>query len=305
MTELAQRIKGMSGLASVIERSTRSSERPREQSGAAMSERRQSPRHALNQPLLVIPVLPDGSPDTEHRRVAMARDVSSGGLGLEFAADDWNPGLELMVGLGMADGLQHFAGVEVRRVVPPVDGHIGVGSQIGGVGQALLQSDNLTPAFHWDTMKFTHGFPEEVLRKWADVGILQQDSLDRVQLCPRCQGLSTFRPGCRVCGSADVGNEQLIHHFACAHVGPVGEFETPAGLVCPKCRTHSLVIGADFEYLTGPYVCRKCKSSDMELEQVARCLRCGFSFPAHQAYLQELRGYSAQRLDPLAALPGA
>lgn len=257
----------------------------------------------MTQLLLVVPVLADGCPDAERVRLAKVRDLSSGGLGLEFAAHEWNPGLTFVVALRMPDGLRHFVGAEVCYTVPPVDGRLMVGCRFGGLGQALLQPANLTPAFQWDTMTFTHGFPEEVLQKWAELGVLQQASRDRVQLCPRCQGLPTFRPGCRQCGSADCGNDQLLHHFACAHVGPVTDFESPAGLVCPKCRTRSLVVGADYEYLVGPYVCRHCQWSDMELEQVARCLRCGFSFPARQAHLQDLRGYQAHLLDPLVAFP--
>lgn len=268
----------------------------------ALRERRLSPRRALNEPMLVVPVLPNGYPDSEHVRTATIRDLSTGGIGLEFAVEDWKAAAELMVGFRMPDGLWHYAGVEVCNAGPPVAGRVRVGCQFNRQGQEILQPENLTPTLDADTLLFAHYFPPAMLEKWAELGVLQQNSLDRVQLCPRCQGFPTFRPGCRQCGSADVGNDRLMHHFACAHVGLIADFETPAGLVCPKCRTRSLVVGADYEYLTGQYVCRQCAWSDMELEQVARCLRCGFSFPAHQAHLQEVGGYRARRLEPQAVL---
>ena len=136
-----------------------------------------------------------------------------------------------------------------------------VGSRFGGQAQEILQPENLAPNFHAERLSFTRRYPEDMLKKWVALGVLYQASLDRVQLCPKCRGLPSFRPGCLQCGSADVSNDRLMHHFACAHVGLIGDFETPAGLVCPKCRTRSLVARADYEYLVGTYVC-----PDMQVE---------------------------------------
>jgi hypothetical protein len=91
----------------------------------------------------------------------------------------------------------------------------------------------------------------------------------------------------------------MIHHFACAHVGPVADFETPQGLVCPKCRTRHIIVGADFEYLTGQYRCLDCGTSDTELEAIGHCLRCGLRFPGYQSAIHEIKAFHARRLDPL------
>jgi len=159
------------------------------------------------------------------------------------------------------------------------------------------------PAFRPNTMEFALGQPEEVLRKWAEIGILQPKVVDRVQLCPQCRGLPTFRRGCRHCGSVQVANDRLIHHFACAHVGLAADFETPSGLRCPKCRTRSLIVAADFDHLVGPYRCHGCHWSDSELEQVGQCLRCQFRFPCSQATEIDLVGYQVNRLDSLPLQP--
>lgn len=265
-------------------------------------ERRQSPRLTLRRPLLGIPVLPDGRPGKGQPMTGMAANVSSGGLGMEFEAQEWRPSQDLVVGMAGPDSVMQFAGVSVRNKNLLPSTQVRVGGQFGGIGRELLQADLLAPHFVPESMSFATRFPEDVLEAWCGVGVLRPVLVDRVQLCPKCHGLPTVRPGCRQCGSAEVGNDQLIHHFACAYVGPVSAFETPAGLVCPKCRTRQLVVGSDYEYLTGPYRCRQCEWSDMELEQVVQCLRCGFRCPGHQAHLQDLRGYRAHRLDPLALL---
>ena len=134
------------------------------------------------------------------------------------------------------------------------------------------------------------------------LGVLRPEFLDRVVVCPQCSAVATVRSGCRMCGSARLGNVKLMHHFACAHVGHVADFEREGRIICPKCRTRDLVVGADFEYLDGPFECEECSSSDANFEWVAHCLDCQLRFPIHQAVEQELIAYHVERLDPLAYL---
>jgi hypothetical protein len=274
----------------------------RRRAAPALAERRRAPRFPVERSVLAVPVLPDGSPDWDNRLAGVSCDLSTDGLGvaLQGAQDVQAPGL--VVALFEPDGSRSCVGLEVRNTKPLEDGRLLVGGRFGGYAQEILRPENLTPIFVPDKMEFSLGFPEEVLRQWARVGILAEALADRVQLCPRCGGLPTFRNGCPHCGSARLKQDRLIHHFACAHVGPVRDFETPLGLVCPKCRTRHLIVGADYEYLNGPYHCLDCNWSDTELEHVAQCLRCGLRFPGHQAQELELRGYRAHRLDPLAVL---
>jgi CheY-like chemotaxis protein len=167
--------------------------------------------------------------------------------------------------------------------------------------QQSLQSGYLIPIFDPQTMQHTVGFSTSVLRAWEEDGTLKRVLLDRVQKCPDCRALPTFRFGCSSCGSGQVTNDRLIHHFACAYAGPVSEFEETEELVCPKCRARNLVVGADFEYLNGPYSCLACDWTSTELEHIGHCLKCGFRFPASQAFVEELVGYHVNRMDVLAA----
>lgn len=272
-----------------------------DQAGADPRDRRQAVRQTTaHHPLLVIPVLPDGRPDWEHRTTGHAQDVSLLGLGLESDDPNWRAVPTCVVGATQKDGALGYEGVEVRNVGHDEPGHTRLGGPFGGLGHDILRAENLTPTFHWETMDFKAGLAESVLRPWADVGVLQSVFLDRVQLCPKCQGMVTFRQGCPACGSASLQADQLIHHFACAHVAFVTDFEQWTNLVCPKCRGRELVVGVDFEYLKGPYRCLECHWSDTTLEHVGQCLRCQLRFPGYQAYEMDLRGYRAKRLDPLA-----
>ncbi|HXG09519.1 MAG TPA: hypothetical protein VNK04_06990 [Gemmataceae bacterium] len=267
------------------------------------AEKRSAPRYPVSVPVLAVPVLPDGSPDWERRATGASWDLSANGIGLILNSAEELQTAGLVLVFHDDRGALRCAGVDVRYARKLSDGRLRVGGRFGGYAQQLLAAENLTPRFSSEQMAFILGFPEETLNKWAEVGILQPVLHDRVQLCPLCGGLPTFRNGCPNCGSARLGTDWLIHHFPCAHVDHAAAFDDEGELVCPKCRTRRLVVGTDFEYLQGPYRCLDCNWSDTELEHVGGCLRCGFRFPARQAREMELRGYRAHRLDPLALLP--
>jgi hypothetical protein len=278
-----------------------------EQDTVSSKDLRRFPRKVLRNPLLGIPILPDGSPDWEHRRVGAAVDVSQGGMGIELECGENLDATGMVVVVQGPAGPVGCAGLEFRHARRIGPGRIQVGGQFGGLAHEILRPENLVPAFHAASLEMSLGLPRELLEQWERIGILTSFLYDRVQLCPKCRALPTFRQGCPSCGSARLGNQKLIHHYACAHVGLVANFESTGGLVCPKCRTRRLVVGADYEYLTGPYQCLDCHWSDSELEQVGQCLRCGFRFPGRKAHVEELRAYRVNQLDPLALLaaPGS
>lgn len=269
-----------------------------------LPERRSRPRHAVQMTVVVVPVLTDGSPDWEHRHTALLRDVSEGGVGLTCPnGPAWETDALVLLVRG-TDGAMRCIGLEVRHQNTLEDGRRLVGARFGGFAADLMRPDNLMPHFQLQSLQFEYGCAEEVIARWAKTGLLKEVWRDQVQMCPRCRCIPSFRPGCANCGSANLVNDALIHHFACAHVGPAAEFENATGeLICPKCRQRPLIVGTDFEYATGPYRCLDCMWTDTEREQVAQCLRCSYRFPGGQAQLVELRGYRAPQLDILALLP--
>jgi hypothetical protein len=267
------------------------------------TEARHCPRYDYRQPLLVIPVLPDGTPDEVQRRPGQVLDLSVEGMGFVLDSPAELRTMSLVVVLHQADGTSGCLGVQVCHSRSLKEGRLRVGAQFGGPAHELLAPDKLVPSLEIGSSEFRLGHSQAVLDQWVQIGMLQTFVWDRVMLCPRCASPPTFRHGCPNCGSARLGNDQLIHHYACAHVGPVDEFETPGQLICPKCRTPNLIIGSDFEYTTGPHCCSDCSWITSEPELVGHCSRCGLRFPGHQAHEKELIGYRAHRLDPLALLP--
>ena len=267
-------------------------------------ERRQSPRAEVKRPMILVPVLPNGGPDWEHRVEGATLDASPEGLGMLVDVAGELPTTAIVLLAPELNGTVRSVGLEVRHTRrDQATGKLWVGAEAGGYAAEVLDPENLTPKFCPHTMRFTWDIPEDTLRRWADVGVLEMVEGDRYFACPNCKALPTFRKGCRNCGSIRVQADQLVHHFACAHVGFLEEFASGGSLSCPKCHTRNLVIGSDYENMTGPYRCQSCRWSDAELEHVAQCLKCPLRFPGHQAAVVELKGFRANRLDLLALLP--
>lgn len=265
------------------------------------ADRRRLPRHATSRPLVVVPVLPNGKPDWERRHQGVVLDASRTGVSVVLSLPGGLDVRELVLALPQADGSVRCAGLEVRRSEPLDGGRVRVGAEVGGFADQLFRPENLTPAYHPQSGGFALGLPEELLEAWAAVGLLKPCVVDRVQVCPRCRALPTYRQGCANCGSAAaLTQDQLIHHFACAHVAPLGDFQKGDSLRCPKCRVRHLVINSDYEYLPGEHRCATCHWTGDERVQVAHCLGCQLRFPSDQAVEIDLKGYHADRLDALA-----
>ena len=148
------------------------------------------------------------------------------------------------------------------------------------------------PALDLTQLKFVPSLPAHQIEAARQRGELSEILLDRVWVCPQCRAVPSFRPACPCCGSAGVERDRMMHHFACAFVGPTSEFQlNEEGLSCPKCCTQRLMVGTDCEFLDGPWRCSDCDWSPAELEIVGHCLKCGFRFPAQQAVLEDLVGH--------------
>jgi len=277
-----------------------------ESASATVDRMVEKPKFRFPGHLTIVPVRADGSPDWSLRAVGVPLEIAADGeLELNWKDAPDLPTTALIAFLQDADGTRRVTGIDIESMEAREATGLRIRGRVGGFGSEILRPENLTPALDKKTMTFQLGFAPGILDQWAAIGALERVFVDKVQVCPRCQSVPTFREGCPNCGSANLENEFLIHHFACAHVGRISDFETGEDVVCPKCRTRRLVVASDFDYVTGPYRCLDCQGNNVDPVEVAQCLRCEFRFPAYQANLQELRGYRAHRLDPLAHLPAS
>lgn len=210
--------------------------------------------------------------------------------------------LSLLLGSAQADGAIGYWGAVVAR-----DAKFGGSREVravhGGIAEEILGEAGRTPYLDSEQFRYRFQFSDEAYASWVEAGVLRPQVLDHVLVCPKCGAVPTFRFACRRCSSGRLQRELMVHHFACAHVGPVSQFRDEKSLRCPKCQTSHLIAGTDFEYAPGEHTCLDCGTKDREATQIGHCLSCDTRFPLHQAVEQELLGYDADQLDALALVP--
>jgi CheY-like chemotaxis protein len=260
-------------------------------------DRRASPHYTVALPSIVIPLSADFRPGAP--LVATTVDISQHGAGLLVEGCSELTWDRLVLGVERRDGTYLYATAVVRHHGTPAAGW-NLGISFVSPKDDPLSDARLAPRFDPASCQIVAGLPESTLREWEQLGVLTPRLIDRVRSCPRCLGLPTFRDACRQCGSADVAAAAHIHHFACAHVAPAENFDADGYLACPKCRARNLIVGADFEHLSGPLCCRECNWSGTQLALIGECLKCGFRFPASESPEQDVIQFHVERLDPLA-----
>ncbi|MDE6337084.1 MAG: hypothetical protein K2J63_09065 [Muribaculaceae bacterium] len=88
--------------------------------------------------------------------------------------------------------------------------------------------------------------------------------IDRIHVCPMCKGSSLlFFETCPECGSSDIREEPVIHHFRCANVSPEHTYQQDGELVCPKCKKILRHIGVDYDRPSSIYTCGQCDHTFM------------------------------------------
>lgn len=96
--------------------------------------------------------------------------------------------------------------------------------------------------------------------------------IDRIHVCPICHSSHLlFFETCPECGSSDIHEEPVIHHFRCANVSPEHTYLQDGELICPKCRKQLRHIGVDYDRPSSIYTCRACEHTFMYPNMRALC----------------------------------
>ena len=88
--------------------------------------------------------------------------------------------------------------------------------------------------------------------------------IDRIHVCPICNSSHLlFFETCPECGSSDIVEEPVIHHFRCANVSPEHTYQQDGELICPKCKQQLRHIGVDYARPSSISTCRACAHTFM------------------------------------------
>lgn len=103
-----------------------------------------------------------------------------------------------------------------------------------------------------DLVRYPFAWPArevaEAGERLHDAGLANRAYFERVHHCPHCAcARLVVREECARCRSSNLVDEVTVHHFRCAHIGPLSEFRSGRALECPKCHKELLHIGLDYD----------------------------------------------------------
>ncbi len=114
------------------------------------------------------------------------------------------------------------------------------------------------------------------LKEYAESGHLSASLIDKANLCYECESSYVhFSECCTQCNSIDLKNEELIHHFRCAYIGPESDFKKGDYMTCPKCDHTLKHIGIDYDKPSEIHTCKSCSHASQETKMKATCIDCG------------------------------
>ncbi len=106
-------------------------------------------------------------------------------------------------------------------------------------------------------------------------GSIKGDFFEKIHFCNRCHcSFLNFIEVCPNCGSANLFEENLIHHFPCAYVGPESDFIKNGQLVCPKCNKMLKGLGVDYDKPAFIHKCNNCGFVTQEPDVKTVCFNC-------------------------------
>ena len=115
-----------------------------------------------------------------------------------------------------------------------------------------------------------------LLRCLARHQLCQPRFAERLPVCPVCSGSRLIaREVCPHCGSANIAEHALVHHFRCGYQAPRSDFLQGEGLYCPKCRRELRHFGVDYDTPGAVTTCGRCEADSAAPQVALLCLDCG------------------------------
>ena len=131
------------------------------------------------------------------------------------------------------------------------------------------------------------------LENLADLGALRRRHFARTHLCGRCNSARLLAyEACPKCGSADLTDEPIVHHYRCGCQEPESRFIAGRLLICPKCRRELRHFGVDYSKPGSVVQCRACGAANAEPDPQFACLDCAAVTPARVATVTDWYHYN-------------
>lgn len=117
--------------------------------------------------------------------------------------------------------------------------------------------------------------------------------VDRTSHCPVCSSLQlNLIDHCPQCKATDIEESFFVHCLLCGHTETEPSLLTSSdNLQCSLCHAVLHQIKTDYDWVQGAFICRACKSSFLQPEPQAHCLRCGNQTPVGRLLVRQIYSY--------------
>jgi hypothetical protein len=135
------------------------------------------------------------------------------------------------------------------------------------------------------------------LETLANLELLKRRHFMRTHACSKCGSarLQVYE-ACPECGSADIAEEILVHHYRCGCQEAESHFIQGNLLICPKCRRELNHLGVDYGKPGKICVCRACGAANSEPNARFVCMDCDTMTPADIAATTDWYHYDLTEL---------
>lgn len=150
---------------------------------------------------------------------------------------------------------------------------------------------------YFDAHDFGGATGHETLTFLRNAGFLSTHVEEIAQSCPKCAGiLVLLRDCCQNCGSVNIKEENIVHHFVCGYQAAESRFtvrneELLSELWCPKCQKPLKHYGVDHDKPSVLFTCGDCGHENAETMVGGKCLTCQTSFPGDDSPRREIMAY--------------
>lgn len=149
----------------------------------------------------------------------------------------------------------------------------------------VAKRNNIVHNLNEDFIKFNHTLLE---LGYATVKSFEE----RIHLCPKCFGSHLFyMETCPQCGSSNLKDEPVLHHFRCANISPESSYAYGGELRCPKCHRFLRHIGVDYDRPSNVYNCRQCNHAFMHTRMKVYCSTCNSKFSPAELLANDIYTY--------------
>ena len=131
------------------------------------------------------------------------------------------------------------------------------------------------------------------LNELVESGILNEDLYEKLVGCPQChQSAKVFtRSKCPECESHRVNINRLMQHLDCGAIYKQSEYQTPAGITCPKCGK-KIEEDLELKSVGVSFECQSCNSIFSDPLRSYYCRGCSNEFQLKNCDLLDIHSFT-------------